>query len=67
MPGCVSCQLYLLFDVLENFDISGDIKFSNTSRSIYSQQETHAVIIFYISSTCTTFTDSFFPSSNYHL
>ena len=48
MPGCVSCRLYLVLDALENFDISRDIKCSNASRSKYSRQETHAVIIFYI-------------------
>ena len=54
MPGCVSCRLYLLLDALENFDISSDLrsreisKFSNASRSKYSRQETHAVIIFSI-------------------
>ena len=26
MPECVSCRLYLLRDVLENFDISFDLR-----------------------------------------
>ena len=48
MPGCVSCRQYLPLGALENFDISRDVKFSNSSRSKYNRQETHAVIIFYI-------------------
>ena len=54
MPGCVSCRLYLLLDALENFAIWLDLRsreisiFSNASRSKYSRQETHAVIIFYM-------------------
>ena len=53
MPGHVSCRLYLLLDVLENFDISldlrsRDIKFSNSSQSKYNRQVTHSVIIFYM-------------------
>ena len=31
MPGCVSCQLYLLLDALENFDISLNLRSRETS------------------------------------
>ena len=31
MPGHVSCRLYLLLDVLENFDISLDLRFREIS------------------------------------
>ena len=54
MPECVCCRPYLVLDTLDIFGISlrpsvpRDIKFSDASRSKYSQQETHAGILFYV-------------------
>ena len=55
MPGRVSCRLYLLLDVLENFDISLDLRSREISNFLThlevntTDRNTHTVIIFSIS------------------